>query len=383
MLAMLIGAGSWTPLVLSQPLGHPGGPEPRNLDSFMEELDAPPYQLELLLSFGTSKGGSAGHLALAFRDQAGDDDLVYSANFYADRAPEHAKGHYIRDLMCRIPKREYLYRTRSTLGEGASFGLDYGEVFKRAVIGVRLRNTSESDVKRLRAFCERLDADFKARKARTEYHPRPIVYDYMDLNCAKTIAVAFKYGLGWEDIAINGEGLSGIHLIKALKANIPSSTLTQIMTAAHARGWEMDVVLYKKFVGSTYVNPHDEDGTPYTDLPNRFPSVLSIDFQMEQGRYEDYDNLRTMHLLYQLGRAIVVFDPATVELTIERSGQAAPWDLATAIAHDRASRESKNVFRRLLFRAWGIRLEGPNDQGGLYDGETQGRVDFQGLMGTR
>ena len=42
------------------------------------------------ISFGTSKGGSAGHLALGVRDGVPDDDLVYSANFYADRSEEHA-----------------------------------------------------------------------------------------------------------------------------------------------------------------------------------------------------------------------------------------------------------------------------------------------------
>ncbi len=94
--------------------------------------------MELLISFGTSKGGSAGHLALAIRDQARGDDLVYSANFYADRAPKHAKGFYTDDLMVRIPKKEYLFETTSSLGETASFGLDFGEIYKRSVIGVRV-----------------------------------------------------------------------------------------------------------------------------------------------------------------------------------------------------------------------------------------------------
>jgi hypothetical protein len=42
------------------------------------------YHLELLISYGTSKGDSAGHPALAIRDQVPGDDLVYAANFYAD-----------------------------------------------------------------------------------------------------------------------------------------------------------------------------------------------------------------------------------------------------------------------------------------------------------
>ena len=66
--------------------GTKGGPAPANIDEIVGVLRQDPYDLELLISFGTSKGGSAGHLALAIRDQAGDD-LVYSANFYADREP--------------------------------------------------------------------------------------------------------------------------------------------------------------------------------------------------------------------------------------------------------------------------------------------------------
>jgi hypothetical protein len=35
-----------------------------------------PYDLELLISFGTSKGGSAGHLALALREQGARAEWV-------------------------------------------------------------------------------------------------------------------------------------------------------------------------------------------------------------------------------------------------------------------------------------------------------------------
>ena len=77
----------------------PGGPEPANIDELAATLHRDPYDLELLISFGTSKGGSAGHLALAIRDPASGDDTVYSANFYADRTPEHAKGFYTANLM--------------------------------------------------------------------------------------------------------------------------------------------------------------------------------------------------------------------------------------------------------------------------------------------
>jgi hypothetical protein len=65
-----------------------------------------PYDLELLIRYGTSKGGSAGHLALALRGELPDDDLVYSANFYANRTPEHERGFYTANLMMATAKKE-------------------------------------------------------------------------------------------------------------------------------------------------------------------------------------------------------------------------------------------------------------------------------------
>ena len=64
----------------------------------------------------------------------------------------------------------------------------------------------------------------------------------------------------------------------------------------------MDVVLYKKYAGSTYVDPHEDEKVAFKDLPNRFPSVLSRDFRKEQGKYEDFDNLHAMYVLHNLGR---------------------------------------------------------------------------------
>src|SRR5262245_47317771 len=109
--------------------GSKGGAEPANIDEIAKLLRQDTYELELLITLCTPKGGSAGHLALAIRDPDSDDDLVYSANFYADRASRHEKGFYTDDLMIRIPKKEYLFKTSSSLGDTASFGLDFGEIY--------------------------------------------------------------------------------------------------------------------------------------------------------------------------------------------------------------------------------------------------------------
>ena len=172
--------------------GTRGGPEPANVDAIADVLRQDPYDMELLISYGTSKGGSAGHLALAIRDQAPGDDMVYSANFYADRTPEHEKGFYTDDLMVRIPKKEYLFGTASSLGDTASFGLDFGEIYKRSVIGVRVYGVPASEKEALVAFFKRINDDYHNRVNKTEYHDDEIKYDYLRFNCAKTIGVGIQ-----------------------------------------------------------------------------------------------------------------------------------------------------------------------------------------------
>lgn len=55
-------------LALATEFGSKGGPEPANIEQIAARLREDPYDLELLISFGTSKRGSAGHIALALRD---------------------------------------------------------------------------------------------------------------------------------------------------------------------------------------------------------------------------------------------------------------------------------------------------------------------------
>ena len=134
----LVAALLFTPLTQAADFGTPGGPQPANLETIAGVLRQDAHDMELLISFGTSKGGSAGHLALALRGAASGDERVYSANFYADRSRKHEQEFYVDELMVAIPKYEYLFGTMSSLGDKASFGLDFGEVYKRSVVGVRV-----------------------------------------------------------------------------------------------------------------------------------------------------------------------------------------------------------------------------------------------------
>ena len=134
----------------------------------MSQLGADPHEVELLVSYGTSKGASAGHIALAVAGEIPGDDIVYSANFYADRTPEHAQDFHTADLILRIPKKEYLYKTSSSLGPKASFGLDFGEVYKRSVIGVRVHGMPAAERGAIAAYLRRINEDFHARARRTE-----------------------------------------------------------------------------------------------------------------------------------------------------------------------------------------------------------------------
>lgn len=334
-------------LVAAADFGTRGGPLPGQLDAVFTQLREDPYRMELLISFGTSKGGSAGHLAPALRDEAGDDDTVHSANFYADRDPAHAQGFYTDELMVAVPKKEYLYGTRSSLGETASFGLDFGEVYKRSVIGIRVYGVPAAELDALRRFFRRLNDDYRAQAPGTDYHGGEISYDYMNLNCAKTIGAAFRYGAGYDTLQLR-DPLPLASLVRALaavSANIPAQMAGQLIEQWHARGYALDGVLYKKWPHSPWVDPHDDPKIAFRALPDRFPSVLSLDFRADEGQYEDEDNLYLMHLLRHLSRYALSIDAGTLQLA--RHDARLSYDEAATQARAEARQQSKNVLRRL------------------------------------
>jgi hypothetical protein len=340
--------------------GTKDGPEPANIDEIADVLRQDPYDMELLISYGTSKGGSAGHLALAIRDQAPGDDLVYTANFYADRAPKHAKGFYTDDLMVRIPKKEYLFRTHSSLGDTASFGLDFGEIYKRSVIGVRVYGVPAAEKEALAAFFNRINDDYHNRARNTEYHDREIRYDYLRLNCAKTIGAAFKYGAGYQDLDVtSAKLLSGRRVVAAANANIPTEMAMKLLARWNERGYTMDVVWYKKYEGSTYVDPREKEKVAFKDLPNRFPSVLSSDFRKEQDHYEDIDNLFAMYLLYNLSRYRVRVNDESKLLEIDKSKIPMGYQEAAELATQSAKADSEDFRRRLPFQRRGTEIGDP------------------------
>ena len=123
-----------------------------------------------------------------------------------------------------------------------------------------------------------------------------------------------------------------------------------------ARGYRMDAVLYRKYEGSPYLDPHEEKTVAFKDLPNRFPSVRSLDFRNDEGEYQDYDNLYAMYLLYNVGRYGIRIDPSTHRLDIIRSKDAMDYAGAAAKAAEDADEDSKGFLRRLLFRPRGKKI---------------------------
>ena len=109
----------------------------------------------------------------------------------------------------------------------------------------------------------------------------------------------------------------------------------------------MDVVWYKKYDGSSYVDPHEKEKVAFKDLPNRFPSVLSSDFRKEQDHYEDIDNLFAMYLLYNLSRHRVRMNDKTKLLEIDQSKEPMPYPEAAEFAAKSAKSDSESFRRRL------------------------------------
>ena len=371
--AWVVAALALATHVLAADFGSKGGPEPANIDRIADVLRQDPYDLELFISFGTSKGGSAGHLALGIRDGVPGDDRVYSANFYADRTSEHTSGFYTKDLMVAIPKKEYLFKTVSSIDETASFGLDFGEIYKRSVIGVRVYGVPVGEKEALVAYFKRLNDDYHHQAKDTEYHAGEVKYDYMRLNCAKTIGAAFKFGAGYKDLEVSSaKFLSGRRVVVAAKANIPTEMAMKLIKAWSQHGYGMDVVLYKKYSGSTYVDPHEEEKVAFKDLPNRFPSVLSRDFRREQGAYEDFDNLYAMYLLYNMGKYSVRVNEQNNLLEAEASKEPMAYTAAAALASQSAKSDSENFRLRRKFLPKGTRIGENTDNTHLYDFKDDG-----------
>jgi hypothetical protein len=210
----------------------------------------------------------------------------------------------------------------------------------------------------LAAFFGRLNDDYRTRARRTDYHDDEIKYDYLRLNCAKTIGSAFKLGAGYEDLEVtSAKILSGRPVVAAANANIPTEMAMKLLKAWNARGYGLDVVLYKKYPGSPYVDPHETEKVTFGDLPNRFPSVLSRDFRREQGQYEDVDNLFAMYVLYNLSRYSVRVNDETKLLEIDRRKRPMAYPEAAELAMQSARSDSESFCERVRFWAKGTSIE--------------------------
>ncbi len=259
--------------------------------------------------------------------------------------------------MVGIPKWEYLYGTTSTLSPKASFGLDFGEVYKRSVIGIRVYGVPRQERDGLVEFFRRINDDYHARARGTDYHDGEVKYDYLRMNCAKTIGTAFKFGAGYRDLEVDSAALFRRNrLVAALNANIPTEMAMKLLREWSARGYGMDVVLYRKYRGSNYVDPLEEEKVAFRDLPNRFPSVLSRDFRKEQGEYEDVDNLFAMYVLFNMARTGVRVNDATRLLEFGGAKRPMAYAEAAELALKSAKSDSENYGRQQPFRAQGTRI---------------------------
>ncbi|HZM48128.1 MAG TPA: hypothetical protein VFC14_25155, partial [Burkholderiales bacterium] len=260
----------------------------------------------------------------------------------------------------RIPKKEYLFKTSSSLADTAAFGLDFGEIYKRSVVGVRVYGVPAGEKAALAGYFARINDDYRQRARNTEYHDGEVKYDYLRLNCAKTIGAAFRHGAGYKDLEVTSAKLfSGRRVVAAATANIPTEVAMKLVKEWNARGYGLDVVLYSKYWGSTYIDPREEEKVAFKDLPNRFPSVLSRDFRREQ--YKDFDNLFAMYLLYNMGKYSVRVNEQTKLLEIEQHREPMAYSEAAELAAESAKSDSGNFGRRATFRPKGTAIEDARD----------------------
>ena len=338
--------------------GTPGGPPPANIEEITGILRQDPYDIELLISYGTSKGGSAGHLPSPFATRRRATTWSTRPISTPTATPRTRRTSTPAISWSGFRRRSTSSGRSSSLDPKASFGLDFGEIYKRSVIGVRVYGVPAGEKEALAAFFSRLNDDYHKRARNTEYHDREIKYDYLRLNCAKTIGAAFKLGAGYKDLEVTSARiLSGRRVVAAANANLPTEMAMKLIKEWDARGYGLDAVLYKKYGGSTYVDPHEKEKVAFKDLPNRFPSVLSRDFRREQGQYEDFDNLFAGYLLYNVAKYSVRVNDETKLLAIERSKRPMAYPVAAELAARSAKSDSENFRRRILFRTRGTSIE--------------------------
>ena len=116
------------------------------------------------------------------------------------------------------------------MGEKASFGLDFGEIYKRSVIGVRVYGVPAKEKEALVAFFKRINDDYHDRVEKTEYHDEEIRYDYLRLNCAKTIGLGFRIGAGYKDLEVtSARFFRGRRVVAAANANIPTEMAMKLL----------------------------------------------------------------------------------------------------------------------------------------------------------
>jgi hypothetical protein len=169
--------------------------------------------------------------------------------------------------------------------------------------------------------------------------------------------MGFKLGAGYKELEVTSAKLfSRRRVVAAANANVPTEMAMRLLDAWNARGYGLDVVLYRKYEGSPYVDPHEEEKVAFKDLPNRFPSVLSRDFRREQGEYQDYDNLYAMYVLYNLGKYAVRVNGETKLLEIDMTRSPLAYEQAAELAARSAESDSDRYRRGLPVESKGARI---------------------------
>ena len=149
--------------------------------------------------------------------------------------------------------------------------------------------------------------------------------------------------------------LSTRRVAAAANANIPTGMAMKRVEAWQARGCAQDMVLYMKCASSSFVDSYEE--LAFKDLPNRLPSVLSRDFRRDPGRYEDFDNLYAIHLLYNPARYSMRVDESTKLLAIDQRKTPRAYQEAAALARRGALADSENDLHGLQVPLRGTGVE--------------------------
>ena len=299
------------------------GIEANGIEEVIKAEENDDYDFEILISYGMFFGGSAGHAALILKNPDSGKPMAYSGNFYSDsetniwgRRYQDPENFYDGENMVDITTKEmYLYKTSSNHGKGASFGIEYGAIYRRHLYGLRFHQPNRTEewndkLLNVQKFLGWMNEDFWNRD-KVGYKKKTGLsfkyYSIEELNCASVLGAALEYAFDTHfdllTTVMTGRREGGV-----FDTDTPLTLTNALMRYFSSQGVGVTGVLYKRLPGNAYVHRMQDEFTPTFKMQNRFPSGANWDYMRPKDRYIGPHDLYMASLFRRIMVRKVFFD---------------------------------------------------------------------------